>query len=350
VFASAGSYYWAAFYSGDANNTAAVSGCATELLAVGRLVTATAITSSANPSTVHQQVTFTATISPTPDGGTVAFADNGTPISGCGAVAVSVSTGVATCQTSFGTGGSHPIVATYSGGPNYQTSASSTLTQTVTQTSTATTVSSSVNPPLIGQAVTFTATVTPVPDGGSAAFTDNGRAITGCGAVAVSTTTGAATCRVTYSAVASHVIVAAYSGDATFNASRSIGLTEMPGASLALTGKPSGFAGQARLTLACAQNSGGCTAIVTLTASVRLHHRRHTVTVAVTAGGENVNIPAGQFSTVLVGLNNSAAALLKRLHKLTVTVTVTEGGAIVTKIKLTLTPSVLNSPGIWLPA
>src|ERR1035437_2665102 len=53
----------------------------------------TALTSSPNPSTVGQAVTYTATVSPTPDGGTVAFTDNNTTLSGCAAVAVNTSTG-----------------------------------------------------------------------------------------------------------------------------------------------------------------------------------------------------------------------------------------------------------------
>jgi hypothetical protein len=350
MFSSAGSYYWAAFYSGDANNKPAVSGCGTEPLVVGLQGTATSVMSSQNPSTVSQQVTYTATVSPTPDGGTVAFADSGTTILGCGAVAVNTTTGEATCQATYNSPGSHPIVATYSGDTNYGGSASSTLTQTASQTNTATALSSSVNPSLIGQAVKFTATVTPVPDGGTVAFTDNGAALAGCGAVTVNTTTGAASCQVTYNAVGSHVIVAAYSGDSVFNASRSAGLTERPGASLALTGKPSGLTGQARLTLSCALNTGGCSATVALTASVKLHRHRHTVTVAMTAGGENVNVPAGQFSTVWVGLNSSAASVLKHQHKLLVTVTVTEGGVIVSTTKIVLTPPTINRPGVWLPA
>src|SRR5438270_374473 len=36
TFHAAGSYYWSAFYSGDANNSAARSGCGTELLVVSK--------------------------------------------------------------------------------------------------------------------------------------------------------------------------------------------------------------------------------------------------------------------------------------------------------------------------
>jgi hypothetical protein len=85
-------------------------------------------------------------------------------------------------------------------------------------TATTTTLTSSANPSIIGGQVTYTATVSPVPDGGTVAFTDGGTTITGCGTVAVSST-GKATCQVTYNAVGTHTIAAAYSGDTAFGAS-----------------------------------------------------------------------------------------------------------------------------------
>src|SRR5205085_1438090 len=57
--------------------------------------------SSANPAAVGQPVTLTATVSPAPDAGTVAFTDGGTTIGGCAAVPVGVATGQATCTTTF---------------------------------------------------------------------------------------------------------------------------------------------------------------------------------------------------------------------------------------------------------
>jgi hypothetical protein len=95
--------------------------------------TATTMASSSNPSSVGQNVTYTATVSPTPDGGTVAFTDNGSPLTGCGAVTVNTSTGTAPCTTSYNAVGSHSIVASYSGDSNYAASSGS-LTQQVTTT------------------------------------------------------------------------------------------------------------------------------------------------------------------------------------------------------------------------
>jgi outer membrane protein assembly factor BamB len=93
--------------------------------------TSVAVSSSANPAGLGQPVTLTATVSPTPDAGTVAFSDGGSTISGCGAVPVGPSAPQATCTTTFGATGQHAIVATYSGDA-YYASSSGSLTQSVT--------------------------------------------------------------------------------------------------------------------------------------------------------------------------------------------------------------------------
>jgi hypothetical protein len=92
-------------------------------------VTTTAVGSSSNPSTVGGSVTYTATVAPTPDGGTVGFTDNATTLSGCGAVAVDTSTGQASCTTSYSAAGSHTIVASYSGDINFAVSSGSLIQQ-----------------------------------------------------------------------------------------------------------------------------------------------------------------------------------------------------------------------------
>jgi hypothetical protein len=94
--------------------------------------TTTTVESSENPAFVGQAVTYTATVSPVPDpsGGTIDFADGGTTISGCGAVALS--DGTAACTTTYATASTQEITATYSGDVNYQASpASAVLAQSV---------------------------------------------------------------------------------------------------------------------------------------------------------------------------------------------------------------------------
>lgn len=81
--------------------------------------TSTSLSSNATNNETNEgtTVTFTAAVTPTPDGGTVTFTDNSTTISGCGSVAVS--SGTATCTTSFSTEGYHPIEAAYNGDTNF---------------------------------------------------------------------------------------------------------------------------------------------------------------------------------------------------------------------------------------
>ena len=73
----------------------------------------------------------------------------------------------------------------------------------------------------VGHQVTWTATVAPVPDGGTVAFTDpdTSAVLAGCDAVPVDATTGEADCAVTYASAAAHRVVADYSGHDVFQPS-----------------------------------------------------------------------------------------------------------------------------------
>ena len=118
-------------FGGTATTLAAGSPQVTVILAT----TATMLASSSNPAAVNTAVTYTATVTFTPGGaavtaGTVAFTDNSSTITGCGAVALNGS-GVATCAFTYASTGTHQIVATYAGTGGNATSTSSTLTQTV---------------------------------------------------------------------------------------------------------------------------------------------------------------------------------------------------------------------------
>jgi hypothetical protein len=93
--------------------------------------TTTALGSSANPAAAGAQVTYTATVSPTPDAGTIAFSDGGSTIAGCGSVPVSAATPQAQCVVTYGQGPSRTIMAAYSGDPYYTASRSAPLTQVV---------------------------------------------------------------------------------------------------------------------------------------------------------------------------------------------------------------------------
>ena len=89
------------------------------------------LSTSLNPATSGQTVTFTAVVSgsagvPT---GTVAFRDGATAISGC--AAVSLASGRASCSTSALSVGTHSITASYSGSTTYNAATSGALAQTV---------------------------------------------------------------------------------------------------------------------------------------------------------------------------------------------------------------------------
>jgi hypothetical protein len=101
------------------------------------------------------------------------------------------------------------------------------LVVTLATTTTTTSLSSSANPASVGQAVTYTAKVAPVPSGGTVEFLANGAKIVGCGRVAVSTTTGEATCSATYLSSGHIGLQASYSGSAPFGPSSSAVYTEV---------------------------------------------------------------------------------------------------------------------------
>lgn len=85
-----------------------------------------------SPATYGQVVTFTATVSPTPYGGTVQFYDNGVALGS----PVALNSGTASYITSLLAVGSHPITAAFSGVPFYY-AASSTASASTQQVSAA---------------------------------------------------------------------------------------------------------------------------------------------------------------------------------------------------------------------
>ena len=117
--------------------------------------TSTTLTSSLNPSTYGQKVTWTATVTPsgsvTPTG-KVKFAWNGYTI---GSATLNTS-GVATLTKSSLNAGSFPLRAVYLGDAANLGSSSPILNQKVLQTTSTATLTSSQNPSTQGQAVTLT--------------------------------------------------------------------------------------------------------------------------------------------------------------------------------------------------
>ena len=233
---SVGSHPLMAVYGGATDFTASTSPVVTQV--VDPATTTTALTSSLNPSSFGQAVTFTATVAAvapafgTPTG-TVTFYDGPTPLA-----TVPTLGGVATFTTSALSVGSHPMTAVYNGDADFGASTSPEVAQVVGLQSTTTTLTSDVNPSQAGQAVTFTATVADLAgsswagpmsfDGiptGTVTFYD--------GLVSMGTATldpsGVATFITSSLAVGAHPVTAAYNGDASHQQSTSPEVTQVVG-------------------------------------------------------------------------------------------------------------------------
>ncbi|MDQ6804016.1 MAG: Ig-like domain-containing protein, partial [Actinomycetota bacterium] len=120
--------------AGGDGTGAIAGGWSLNITAASLTATTTTLASNNNPSFTSapgNSVTLTASVSSTSSvgTGTVAFTDGGTPIAGCSAVAVS--SGQATCTTTFSTEGNHSLVGTYSGTASLGQSHSAALTQVV---------------------------------------------------------------------------------------------------------------------------------------------------------------------------------------------------------------------------
>lgn len=184
--------------------------------------TTTTVVSSLNPSTFGQSVTFTATVAGgTAPTGTVQFKDGATNL---GAPVMLTGT-TATFTTAALSVGTHPITAVYSGDSSNGGSSSPAVSQVVNGAApgaTTTSVVSSLNPSMVGQSVTFTATVNVTNPTGTVQF-DDGANVLGTGAVSA----GTATLTTSTLALGSHPITAIYSGDATNATSTSATLIQV---------------------------------------------------------------------------------------------------------------------------
>ena len=99
-----------------------------------------AVLASSETPAIGEPVTYTATVSPVPTSGTVAFEEGGLPISGCGVQTVSTTTGKASCTTEYHAAGTHGVTGRYSGSlDTVYRGATSAETQTVTPSAATTT-------------------------------------------------------------------------------------------------------------------------------------------------------------------------------------------------------------------
>jgi hypothetical protein len=97
-------------------------------------------------------------------------------------------------------------------------STSGTITDTINKAASAVVLTTSLNPILLQNPVTYTATVssTAGKPTGTVTFQDGGVALTACTGVSVTVSTGLASCAVTYTATGTHSITVLYNGDTNF--------------------------------------------------------------------------------------------------------------------------------------
>jgi hypothetical protein len=182
---------------------------------VNMATTTASLVSSADPAAIRQSVTYTATVTSQYGGaltGTVAFQDGGKTIA-----TVTLSGSQAAFSTSYKSAGAHLITARYSGDANNVSSMSAVLEEAIGKPTfrLEITLATSGSPSLVGQSVTFTATVTSIfgaiPDGELVTFYD-GRTAIGSG----TTAGGVATFTTSSLTATTHAIKAIYAGDAIF--------------------------------------------------------------------------------------------------------------------------------------
>jgi probable HAF family extracellular repeat protein len=167
---AAGTHNLTAAYGGSTNFTRSASSPVSESIATA--TTTTALSSSPNPSGIGQTVNFVGTVTGQYGGavtGTVTFYQGPNTILGTAPLIG----GTATLSLSNLGSGPHVVTASYGGDTNSTGSTSPSVTQNVVAPSvaTTTTLSSSLNPSIVGQQVTFTAVVTPTPaDMGTVTF------------------------------------------------------------------------------------------------------------------------------------------------------------------------------------
>jgi N-acetylneuraminic acid mutarotase len=218
----------------------------------------TSLTSSQNPSTYGQTVTFTATVSSSgsavPNGETVWFMAGRTTLG-----SALLSGGTASFATNALPVGSYSITAIYGGDANYSGSTSTALSQAVGKASSSTTLTSLSNPSNFTQWVTFTAAVTGQFGGtaaGSVSFR-NGSVVLGTATV----TGGSAVFTTSALPQGTDPITAVYSGDSNFGGSTSNSVSQVVNAAASATNEWTWMGGSSTLGSNHAQNAYGTSGV-----------------------------------------------------------------------------------------
>ena len=321
---------FSASYSGYASNYLPSSSVSTQVV-VGTAETTTTV-SGYGTSVSGQAVDFVATVAPTmgsgvPTGKVEFFETPGnstqTPVTGCTSVSLNLgSPDTASCPATgpAAAGSPYAISAEYLGDGNFTTSTSAPVTQYVSPASTSTTVNSSGSASVVGQSVTYTATVSVKAPGsatptGNVEFFDGTAPIGGCGGASGYQLSGStAMCSVMYTSTGGHSITAEYLGDANTSASTSSPITQTVNAdptTLVLTSSSGGSSSGPRAGLSVA----GQTIIYTATVS---------------ANSPGSGIPGGTVSFSYVPKGGSPISLCPNLTPTSGTVSCNDNGLFLT--------------------
>jgi hypothetical protein len=217
-FATGGTFPLTAVYTTSSTNPDVTNATSAVLNQIVANISSLILSSSINPSQIGQSTTLTAnlTAAGTPTG-TVRFYDGAAQI---GMANLTGST--ASVTISFATPGTHTLKAIYSGDTFTSTATSAPLAQVVINKSTIT-LSSSVNPSLVGQSTTLTASLTaPGTPTGTVKFFDGATLI---GTANLGGTT--ASVAVSFAAAGTHSLTAVYSGDTNTQTSTSAALSQV---------------------------------------------------------------------------------------------------------------------------
>jgi hypothetical protein len=123
AYPALGTHVVSALYTGSPNGAFAGSTNIPDATVHVTQPTSTKLSLSTATPVVGAIVRYTATVSPSPDGGAVAFTADGKPIRRC--AAQPISNGIATCNVIYAVPGTHRIGASYSGNAHYGSSGTS---------------------------------------------------------------------------------------------------------------------------------------------------------------------------------------------------------------------------------
>jgi hypothetical protein len=203
----------------------------------------TTVGASPTSATTNQVVTLIATVTAIASGrspiGTVAFADRGATIGGCGSVPVSGpgQSVTVTCTATFAAASSpEPLTAAFTRatGSSVTGSSSAPASLTIRRDSSNSSVDVSNPTVALGHTATYTASIQgslagSVKPSGTVEFLDQGKPIAACTTSPLATTTvgSQASCVVRYQRSGSHSITVAYAGDTNFTGSGSPSATHV---------------------------------------------------------------------------------------------------------------------------